>query len=99
VNEFAEVGLTEEPGIVVKEPRVLESPIQFECKLNQVITIGDGSPGSADMVLGTIVYVHVREDVFNDGKIDVHALKPIGRLAGFSYCKVGDVFDIQRPKL
>jgi flavin reductase (DIM6/NTAB) family NADH-FMN oxidoreductase RutF len=97
VNEFELAGLTPAPSVIVKPPRVLESPISMECRLQQVIYVGDGSIGSGSVVLGTVVQFHVREDIYHSGRIDVSRLKPVGRLAGSSYCYVRETFELQRP--
>lgn len=97
VNEFEESGLTPVPSLIVKPPRVLESPISMECKLQQVVYVGDGSLGSGSVVLGTVVRFHVRADLYESGRISTTDLKPVARLAGSAYCPVRDVFEIQRP--
>ena len=98
VNEFELVGLKTMPSIVVKPPRVAESPIHFECKLTQIVEIGN-NPGGGSVVIGEIVHLHVDERVlFGGDKIDLAALKPIGRLAGSAYVRVTDLFEMERPK-
>ena len=75
-----------------------ESPIHFECKLTQIVEIGN-NPGGGSVVIGEIVHLHVDERVlFDEDKIDLAALKPIGRLAGSAYARVTDLFEIERPK-
>ncbi len=97
VNEFERAGLTPEPSQVVNVPRVAESPIHFECKLNQVVTISD-APGGGSIVLGTIVHMHISETIYREGnKIDFAAYQPVGRLAGAGYTRVNDLFDMLRP--
>jgi flavin reductase (DIM6/NTAB) family NADH-FMN oxidoreductase RutF len=96
VNEFARAGLTPEPAKLVNVPRVAESPIHFECKLNQVVTISD-APGGGSIVIGTVVYMHFSDTVYLPGnKINFAAYQPIGRLAGSGYARVNDFFDIHR---
>ena len=97
VNEFERAGLTAVPSTLVKVPRVAESPIHFECRLNQVITISD-QPGGGSMVVGTVVHMHIDESVYRDNNhIDIAAYKPVGRLAGSGYTRVTDLFDMGRP--
>jgi flavin reductase (DIM6/NTAB) family NADH-FMN oxidoreductase RutF len=96
VDEFAEVGLTRAPSVRVRPARVAGSPISLECTLLQTVPVGTGA-GSATLVLGTVQLVHVREDIIDDRyRIDTHALQPIGRLAGLSYCYVRELFDLKR---
>ncbi|MBZ0286012.1 MAG: flavin reductase family protein [Anaerolineae bacterium] len=97
INEFERAGLTMEAGQVVNVPRVAESPIHFECRLNQIVTISD-APGGGSLVIGTIVHMHIADSVYRDGNhIDLTAYQPIGRLAGAGYTRVSDVFEMQRP--
>ncbi|HEY9744844.1 MAG TPA: flavin reductase family protein [Oculatellaceae cyanobacterium] len=98
VNEFELAGLTPAHSVVVKPPRVMESPVSLECQLQQVIYVGDGSIGSGSVVLGTVVQFHIREDLYRDGRIDTALLKPVARLAGSAYCPVRESFELQRPK-
>jgi flavin reductase (DIM6/NTAB) family NADH-FMN oxidoreductase RutF len=97
VNEFQAAGLTAAPSVVVTPPRVGESPIHFECRVHQIVDLG-GEPGAGSLVLGRIVHLHVDETVLAGDRIDLAALRPIGRLAGAAYCRVTDVFEMPRPK-
>ena len=96
VDEFQISGLTPTTAEKVKAARVAESKVSFECKLNQIVEIGDGGAGAGFVVIGTIVMFHVDDDIFQDGKIDIETLKPLGRLAGNSYIKISEIFDIVR---
>lgn len=96
IDEFAEVGMTPAASRTVRPPRVAESPINFECVLQQTIPIGEG-PGSGTIILGTVRHMHVRDDLIDERyRIDMHGLQPIGRLAGHGYCYVHDIFDLER---
>ncbi|MDX2085546.1 MAG: flavin reductase family protein [Candidatus Melainabacteria bacterium] len=97
VSEFELAGFTTQASEVIRPPRVQESPFQMECQLNQIVTIGDGSVGSGHLVIGTVVRFHVREDIYEKGRIITDRLKPVARLAGASYCPVRDIFDLARP--
>ena len=96
VDEFALTGLTAVPGVKVKAPRVLEAPISMECRVTQILQVGKG-PHS--LVIGEVVHFHVRDDVYDakTGRIDMHALRPVGRLAGQAYAHVHDIFEMKRP--
>jgi flavin reductase (DIM6/NTAB) family NADH-FMN oxidoreductase RutF len=97
ISEFDESGLTPVSCEKIDVMRVGESKISFECELNQIIEIGDGSPGSGFLVLGTIVLFHVSDDLYENGRIDLEKLQPIGRLAGANgYCRISDRFEIER---
>ena len=97
VDEFQLAGLTAAPSVVVAAPRVAESPIHFECRVHQIVDLGAG-PGGGAVVLGRIVHLHVEPSVLlGEDKIDLDALRPIGRLSGPAYCRVSDVFRMPRP--
>ncbi len=97
VNEFAAAGLTPAPSMLVKPPRVAESPIHFECQLNQIVTIGD-EIGGGHIVIGTILHIHCDDSVYlSNNYIDIQAYQPVGRLAGGAYSRTRDVFNIRRP--
>jgi flavin reductase (DIM6/NTAB) family NADH-FMN oxidoreductase RutF len=89
-SEFKESGLTPIPGVKVKAPRVKEVPIHFECKLERVIELG---PNRHPLVIGEVVYFHVDPACMTDGYIDMRKLDPIGRLNGFSYASLGEIFE------
>lgn len=97
-DEFNYAGLTLAPSVMIKPPRVKESPIHYECRVKQIIDISD-QPGGASIVIGSIIHIHVDDGVmFGEDKIDLTALKPIGRLMGSGYCRVTDIIEIERPK-
>lgn len=97
VDEFAVTGLTPAPSRRVQPPRVAESPINMECRVAHIIDIGS-IPGSGSVVIGQVVYLHIREDVLiGEDKIDLKKLRPIARLAGSAYARVTDVFEMERP--
>ncbi|CAI8057074.1 Uncharacterized protein BH2278 [Geodia barretti] len=100
VSEFVIAGLTEAPSEVVKAPRVLESPVNMECRLSQIVNIGE-QPHQHGLVIGEIVRMHLREDVLYEGpngyRVNHQALQPTGRLAGNAYCRTDDVYELIRP--
>ena len=97
VDEFAVANLITAPSQVVRPPRVALSPIHFECRVAQIIELGNAL-GGGSLVLGRIVHLHVDESVLlGEDKIDLEKLKPIGRLAGSAYCRVTDQFQMIRP--
>lgn len=95
VDEFEWAGVTAVPSTAVRVPRVLEAPIAFECKLQQIVVVSDG-PGGGAAVFGEVQAIHARDDVYRDGYIDLEALRPIGRLAGASYTRVNNTFNMPR---
>jgi len=97
-NEFEFAGLSLVPSLAVKPPRVMESPIHFECKVREIIEINN-EPGGGSIVIGNIVHIHVEDGILlGQDKIDLMALKPIGRLMGGAFCRVTDLIEMERPK-
>lgn len=96
VNEFERAGLTQADSVVVRPPRVAESPVHFECRLVHCYEVGQ-VPGTGSVVIGQVVHIQVDETIINDNyHIDLAQLKPIGRLMGSSYCRVTDLFELHR---
>jgi flavin reductase (DIM6/NTAB) family NADH-FMN oxidoreductase RutF len=75
---------------------VATAPISLECRLVRIVQVGRG-PHS--VVFGEIVYLHVRDGLYDagSGRIDVAALRPVGRLAGHLYSRTHDLFEMKRP--
>ncbi len=94
-NEFEWAGVTPAPSTTVRVPRVAEAPIAFECKLQQIVVVNDG-PGGGAAVFGEVQAIHVHDDVYDNGYIVLEVLQPIGRLAGFDYAHINDVFEMRR---
>lgn len=88
VNEFIEAGLTPIASELVRPPRVLESPIQLECTLEQIIELGNQA-GAGNLVIVHIRKIHINESVLDStGKIDPTQLDLIARLGGDWYTRV-----------
>ena len=100
VDEWVLSGLTPLPSDLVQPPRVAESHVHLECRLRQIIRFGDNVL-AGNLVLGDILIIDVNEDVLVtvDGQrlIDRDRLQAIGRMAGESYARTTDCFDLQRP--
>jgi flavin reductase (DIM6/NTAB) family NADH-FMN oxidoreductase RutF len=96
VDEFKEVGLTPIKSETVKAPRLDESPINMECKLLQILEFGK-SPNNSHLVFGEVVLIHIKDELYLNGEIQMSKLKAIGRLGGDSYCRTVDMFDMRRP--
>ncbi|MCI0788052.1 MAG: flavin reductase family protein [Chloroflexi bacterium] len=96
VDEFEIAGLTHAPSQMVKAPRVAESPVNIECKLDQVVKIGSGEHEHG-LVIGTILLMHVRDDIIDGHRINQERLMATGRMAGNMYCRTSDRFEMVRP--
>jgi flavin reductase (DIM6/NTAB) family NADH-FMN oxidoreductase RutF len=91
VDEFEVAGLTKAPGRVVSAPRVAESPVNFECRLAQILQLqgADGTKAQAWLTIGEVVAVHIDRALLEDGVYVTAAARPILR-AG----RLGDYFTI-----
>jgi flavin reductase (DIM6/NTAB) family NADH-FMN oxidoreductase RutF len=93
--EFA--GLTVVPATKVRPPRVAESPIHMECRVCQIMSIGDG-PIAANLVIGQVLLIHIADSVLDaNGAVDPRKLRTIARLGGDYYCRSTDLFEMRRP--
>jgi|TARA_B100000678_G_scaffold40517_1_gene30057 flavin reductase (DIM6/NTAB) family NADH-FMN oxidoreductase RutF len=95
-DEFEIAGLTHAPSQIVKPPRVAESPVNIECKLDQIVQIESGAHEHG-LVIGTILLMHVHDDVIDGHRIDQAKLMATGRMAGNMYCRTNDRFEMVRP--
>ncbi len=87
ISEFDKAGFTELPSELVKPPRVLESPVQMECKVSQIIALGDG-PGAGHLIICHVVKMHIDERVLDDqNRIDVHKIDLMGRMGRAFYVR------------
>lgn len=99
VNEFVKAGLTQVPSEKVRPPRVGESPVAFECVVDQVIELGD-SGGAGNLVIARVVMIHLQEKYLNEaGFLDTTKLDLVGRMGESWYCKASGeaLFEIPKP--
>jgi flavin reductase (DIM6/NTAB) family NADH-FMN oxidoreductase RutF len=96
VNEFTVSQLTPVPADLVKAPLVKESPFNLECHLYQIVSFG--SPEiAADMIMGEVLRVHVRDDLWDDGIINADGAHIIGRMGWNLYNRTRDLFKLGNP--
>ena len=99
VNEFVKSGLTEVASEVVKPPRVAESPAAYECKVKEVIHLGEEG-GAGNLIICEVLLVHFHDDIFDEnGKPDPFKTDLVGRMGGDWYCRAnGDsLFTLPKP--
>ncbi len=98
INEFMKSGLTPVDAVKVRPFRVKESPLQFECRVRDIIETG-GKPGSANLVICEIVYAHVDESILDsNGNILPDKIDLVGRMGGNSYVRTaGTLFEVSKP--
>jgi flavin reductase (DIM6/NTAB) family NADH-FMN oxidoreductase RutF len=95
-SEFAEVGLTAEPSATVTPPRVKESPVALECRLEQALELGDST-----VVIGRVLHAAIDSDVFETDARGhslpaVERLRPLARLGRNEWSTIGKILDITR---
>ncbi len=99
VNEFIETGLTQVKSLLVKPPRVLESPISFECKVQDIVSLGD-SGGAGQLIIAKVIQIHI-DKKFTDknGDIDSEKLDLVARMGGDWYTRATkeSMFKIPKP--
>ncbi len=99
VNEFVKAGLTAVPSNQVAPPRVKEAPVAFECKVLQVLPLGDQG-GAGNLVICEVIQIHLDEAILDfSGAIAPLKLDPVARLGGNWYTKVtpDSLFQIPKP--
>jgi len=98
VNEFEKSGLTMLKSDLVKPFRVAESPVQFECKIKEIVETGTEG-GAGNLVICHVVKMHVKEEILNeDGFIDQHKIDQVARMGGnwYTRAKMG-MFEVPKP--
>lgn len=95
VSELDVAGFTQAPSELVRVPRIAESPVQLECRLEQHLEVGR-APN--DLLIGEVLAFHIDEAVMKEGRISPHALQAVGRLSGSNYCRSTEIFRMERPK-
>jgi hypothetical protein len=99
VNEFVKAGLTEVPSVIVKPPRVKESPASLECMVKQIIPLGEEG-GAGNLVVCEVLLVHVKKEILNESnKVDPQKLDAVARMGEDWYCRAqGDaLFKVPKP--
>lgn len=91
-SEIDLTGLTLIPSEVVKVPSVEQAKVRFECQLEQAVELG-----GTRLLIGKVVRFHIDESIYENGRINPETLKPVSRLAGTNYVKLGEIFSMKRP--
>ncbi len=101
VSEFEKAGFTPIPSQLIKPFRVKESPVQFECKVKQIIETGHEG-GAGNLIICEIVLMHINENVMNEqGLIDQHKIDLVARCGQNWYCRASGsaLFEVEKPNL
>ena len=98
VNEFLKAGFTPIPSDLVKPFRVKESPVQFECKIQEIISLGSEG-GAGNLIICEIVKMHIDEKILDEnGAVDQHKIDLVSRLGGNWYSRSNmGLFEVEKP--
>ncbi len=98
VNEFEKAGLTMLTSDEVKPFRVAESPVQFECKVKEVVALGNEG-GAGNLIICEVVKVHIDEAILDENeRIDQHKIDLVARAGGSFYSRMKEgFFEIPKP--
>ena len=98
VNEFLKSGLTQIPSDIVKPFRVKESPVQFECKVNEIISLGNDG-GAGNLIICEVVKIHIDKNILDEnGLIDQYKIDLVSRLGGNWYSRSNQgLFEVPKP--
>lgn len=98
VNEFLKAGFTAIPSDMVKPYRVKESPVQFECKIQEIISLGNEG-GAGNLIICEIVKMHIDESILDEnGGVDQHKIDLVSRLGGNWYSRSNmGLFEVEKP--
>lgn len=97
IDEFQISGLTPVASELVRPPAVLESPVNMECTVVQIVDVSLRALGGS-LILGEVVRFHVDRSLFDNFRIDPDKLRAIGRMGGNGYTRTRDRFEMVRPK-
>ena len=99
VSEFIKAGFTPLASDLIRPMRVAESPVQFECKVNEVVELGTEG-GAGNLIICEVVKIHINEEVLDaNGMIDQHKIDLVSRMGGNWYCRADSksMFEITKP--
>jgi flavin reductase (DIM6/NTAB) family NADH-FMN oxidoreductase RutF len=97
INEFELANVTPIESFYIKPKRVKESLVQFECEMVHHYFIEKHQNGGACIIIGKIITMHIDDSILMENhKIDLEKYKPVARLAGSNYSKLGEIFSIKR---
>jgi flavin reductase (DIM6/NTAB) family NADH-FMN oxidoreductase RutF len=99
VNEFVKAGFTPIESEMIRPARVKESPVQMECKVKQVIELGDQG-GAGNLIICEVLLMHIDESILDaNGQIDQRKIDLVGRMGGNWYVRANHdaLFEVDKP--
>lgn len=94
--QFAE--LTPVESVKISVPGVKEAKVRMECVIEHSLELGGLESPGCDLIIGRVIQFHIENDLYENGRIDPRGLAAVSRLAGANYAKIGEIFEIERPK-
>lgn len=99
VSEFEKAGLTPIKSDLIRPFRIKESPVQLECKVKEIVSLGDEG-GAGNLVICEVIKMHINEDIIDkDDKIDIAKIDLVARCGGnwYSRANKASLFEVQKP--
>ncbi|WP_420541199.1 flavin reductase family protein [Priestia filamentosa] len=97
-SEIELANLTPIESVKISVPGVKEAKIRMECSLEHSLELGGSDTPGCDLIIGKVVQFHIEEDIYKNGRINPNGLAAVSRLAGNDYAKIGEIFEVKRPK-
>lgn len=97
-SEIELANLTPIESVKISVPGVKEAKIRMECSLEHSLELGGSDTPGCDLIIGKVVQFHIEEDIYKSGRINPNGLAAVSRLAGNDYAKIGEIFEVKRPK-
>ncbi len=97
-SEIELANLTPVESIKITVPGIKEAKVRMECVLEHALELGGGETPGCDLIIGKVVQFHIKEEIYENGRVDPKGLAAVSRLAGVNYGKIGEIFSIERPK-
>lgn len=97
VDEWEAVGINPAPSVTVAPPRVAEAPASLECRVRQLVELGEGERIGNVLVIARVTRIHIVEAGLLDGRVDAETLDLVGRMGGEEWSTTRDRFSLPRP--
>lgn len=97
-SEIELANLTPVESVKISVSGVKEAKIRMECSLEHSLELGGSDSPGCDLMIGKVVQFHIEQDIYKNGRIDPNGLAAVSRLAGDNYAKIGEIFEVKRPK-
>jgi flavin reductase (DIM6/NTAB) family NADH-FMN oxidoreductase RutF len=97
-SEIELAKLTSVKSTKITASGIKEAKVRFECILEHSVELGGTDSPGCDLIVGRVVQFHIDDSIYENGRINPDALGAVSRLAGQSYARIGEIFELERPK-